>query len=327
MKRILVLAVAMMLVVFAAVAEDDGRFSVSGEAEYAVTYESTEVGDADAVNKLMLGDGGRVSIGVAASKDLDNGAKVAAEARLDMKYDEIGKDYIRIKYMNGPLTVQMLKAERPGPINKGLDKYVPEGPWYAVEATSERDISFKYAPEGGMVLTTTVNFKGSNTFALHQFVQMGLGAATVKAAAEYARDFAQDMDADGPTTSTYGGGVGVEASLGAISVGASGAYGIKAATDAAGVDADDVNTMSAYAFTKIAVGAGTLGLAGGYNLQTSDSYAEDKTSVQGNVGFEQGNIMVPGLTVKIGAGYATITSENDVETKKMGGNFKLVYGF
>jgi hypothetical protein len=325
MKRILVLVAAMMMVMVPVFAQDQ-QVTVGGEAEYNVEYSSVEVGDADAVNKLMLGDAGRISLYGSASKDLANGAKASVETRFDIKYDEFGKDYIRLKYMNGPLTVQMLKADRPGIINKGLDKYVPEGAWYGVEATSERDVSFKYAPEGGMAFTTTINFKGSNFFAIRPHVAIPVGGLTAEAAVEYARDFAQDMDADGPTTSTYGGGAALEGAFGAIWFSVSGAYGITAATDVAGVDADDVNTLSAYASSKITVGTGTIGVAGGYNKQTSDSYANDKSSVQGNVTFEF-PVMVPGLKVQGGAGYVTITDQNDVDTKKTGGKFAVVYGF
>jgi len=321
--RILLVAAMAMMMVSGAFAD----IEMNGEAEYAVTYESVEVGDADAVNTLKLGDGGRISFQGSASKELDNGAEVAVETRLDIKYDEIGKDYIRLKYMNGPLTVQMLKADRPGIIDKGLDKYVPEGAWYGADAVGERDISFAYAGEG-MTFTTTVNWQGENKFGIRPHVKLGLGAANVEVAVEYlASEFPSNMDADGPSKTIYGGGAAIDTTMGAITLGASGAYGIEASTTESGDDNDDISTMSAYAFMKMGVGAGTVGLAGGYNMQTSDSYANDKTSVQFNAGYEQGNVVVPGLTVKIGAGYATVTDENDVDTSKTGGNFKLVYGF
>jgi len=323
MKALRILLVAAMVMMMVPVAFAD--ITMEGEAEYAVTFETVDDGDTDTTN-LTLGDGGRISFKGAAEKELDNGATVAVETRLDIKYDEIGKDYIRLKYMNGPLTVQMLKADRPGFMSKGLDKYVPEGPWYNCETTGERDISFAYAGEG-MKFVGTLNVMGSNTVAVRPYVEMGLGAATLKAAVEYVTEFPTNTDADGPTKTTMGGGAGVEAGLGAITVGASGAYGIIGGTDDMGDDVEDVNKMSAYAFMKMGVGAGTVGLAGGYNMETADSYDNDKTSVQVNAGFEQGNIIVPGLTVKIGAGFATITDENDNETTKTGGNFKLVYGF
>jgi hypothetical protein len=313
-----------MLVCASAFAEVDW---MNGEAEYAITYESVEVGDADAVNTLELGDGGRISFEPSASKELDNGATVAVETRLDIKYDEIGKDYIRLKYMNGPLTVQMLKADRPGIINKGLDKYVPQDAWYGADKVGERDISFAYAGDA-MTFTTTINWQGSNKFGIRPHVKMGLGALSVEVAAEYLMDeFQTDLDADGPTKTIMGGGAALETTMGAIEAGVAGAYGITTAKDDAGDDLDDVNTMSASFFVKAGIGAGTVGVAGIYNMETSDAYAEDKSGMQVNAGFEQGNIVVPGLTVKIGAGYSTETDENDVDTNKVGGNFKLVYGF
>lgn len=321
--RILLVAAMVMMMVPGAFAE----ITMEGEAEYAVTYESEEVGDADAVNTLKLGDGGRISMKGVASKDLDNGATVEVSTRLDIKYDEIGKDYIRLKYMNGPLTVQMLKADRPGIINKGLDKYVPEGAWYGADKVGERDISFAYAGEA-MTSTTTVNWQGENKFGIREHVKLAMGALNLEVAGEYLMDsFPADLDADGPSKSIYGGGAALETTMGAIEAGVAGAYGITVETDEAGDDLDDVNTMSASFFVKMGVGAGTVGVAGIYNLETSDAYDEDKTGMQVNAGFEQGNIVVPGLTVKIGAGYGTITDENDVETNKVGGNFKLVYGF
>lgn len=322
--RILLVAAMVMMMVPGAFAEVDW---MNGEAEYAVTYESVEVGDADAVNTLKLGDGGRISFEPKASKELDNGATVEVSTRLDIKYDEIGKDYIRLKYMNGPLTVQMLKADRPGIINKGLDKYVPQDPWYGADKVGERDISFAYAGEA-MTSTTTVNWQGENKFGIREHVMLGMGALNLEVAGEYLMDsFPADMDADGPSKSIYGGGAALETTMGAIEAGVAAAYGITAETDEAGDDLDDLNTMTASFFVKMGVGDGTVGVAGIYNLETSDAYAEDRTGMQVNAGFEQGNIVVPGLTVKIGAGYSTITDENDVESNKVGGNFKLVYGF
>jgi len=322
--RIVLVAAMAMMMVSSAFGEVDW---MNGEAEYSVKYESLEVGDADAVNTLELGDGGRVSFEPSASKELDNGATVEIATRFDIKYDEFGKDYFRIKYMNGPLTVQMLKADRPGIINKGLDIYVPEDPWYGADKVGERDVSFAYAGES-MTLTTTLNWQGSNKFGIRPHVKMGMGAMSVEVAAEYLMDeFQTDLDADGPTKTIMGGGAALETTMGSIEAGVAAAYGITSATDEAGDDLDDLNTMSGSFFVKMGVGTGTFGVAGIYNLETSDGYDNDKTGMQVNVDFEQPDVVVPGLKLKAGAGYSTITDENDVDSTKTGGVVKLVYGF
>jgi hypothetical protein len=325
LRILLVVAVSMLFVVSAFAQEYE--FKVEGEAEYAVEFSSSEVGDADAVTDINFSDGGKIKVYATATKELDNGATALAETRIDIKWDEFAKDYIRVKYMNGPLTVSMLKCDRPGIINKGLDKYIPEAagdPGRYEAWVEERGVAFAYAGEG-MTFTTTLDINGDNRIGVRPHVAMGLGGFNLEAAAEYVMIFPTDTDADGPKESNYGAGVALEATMGAIEFSVSGTYGMKTGQDAAGDDTADTTVMSAYAMMKMSVGSGTLGLAGGYNMESIDGVDDDATGMQFNFGYEQGNIIVPGLKLKVGAGYASATDHADVDSTKTGGNLKLVY--
>jgi len=327
MKRFVsMLCVVAMSLLLVSSAFAQAEFSMGGRADYELTYESTEAGDADAVNKLMTSDGGRVQFKGVVSKELDNGATVKLEGVINIEREAVNMDNSRIYYMNGPLTVTMIKADRPGFMGKGVDVYVPQGPLYNCEWTGERGISFKYAGEG-MTFTGTLNYQGSNKIAVRPALEMKVGPATLKAAVEYLTEFQQDLDADGPTVSNFGGGAGVELGLGDITIGASSAYGLKGGTDAAGDDIDQTAQMSAYSFVKVNVGPGTIGIGSGYDIEVVDNVDNDYVGYQANLGYEQGNIIVPGLKLAFGAGYAINTDHDDVENTKTGVKVRLRYEF
>jgi len=336
--RILLVAAMAMMMVSGAFAQE---FTMGGRADYEVEFSSTEVGDADAVTNIILGDGGRVQFIGSMSKELDNGATAAVEGTLHLETGGPVVDNTKIKYMNGPLTVIMLKAAREAAIKKGPDFYVPQGPLYATEMIAEKGVSFEYAGEG-MKFITTLNWEnfekevtvadatakvGMNRIGLHPYVEMGMGAATIKAAVEYLTEFQQNTDADGPTTSNFGGGVGVYTTLGAMEIGLSGGYLVKGGKDVAGKDIDATNQMSTYAYLKMAAGAGTIGVAGGYDMESIDNVDDDYTGYQMNVSYEQGNVIVPGLSLAVGGGYAFNEDHKKVETTKTGGKVRLRYEF
>jgi len=324
--RILLVAAMAMMMVSGAFAQDY-EFSMGGRADYTLGFTSTEVGDADAVTTLETGDGGRVQLKGNVSKELDNGATAALEGVINIERDSVGADAARVKYINGPLTVTMIKAARPSFMDKGNDFYIPQDPLYNGEGeTSEKGVSFEYAGEG-MKFATTVNYEGSNKICVHPYIEMGMGAATIKAAADYHTEFPTDTDADGPTVSNFGGGVGVSTTMGAISLGASAGYLVKGGKDDAGDDIDATNQMSAYFFSKIPVGAGEIGVNGGYNMESVDNVDNDLTGYQVNVVYEQNNVIVPLLKLDIGGGYSYMEDHSKVETKKTGGQVRLRYEF
>lgn len=353
--RILLVAAMAMMMVSGAFAQE---FTMGGRADYDVEFSSTEVGDADADTNIKLGDGGRVQFIGTASKELDNGATVEASGTLHLETGGPAVDSTKIKYMNGPLTVTMLKADRPSFMSKGPDFYVPQDPLYNGEWVAEKGVSFEYDNGEGMKFVNTLNWENfdkavtktamliddetkeeigtveaavttynMNRIGVHPYVEMGMGAATVKAGIEYVSEFQQNTDADGPTTSNFGGGVGVYATLGAIDVGVSGGYAVKGGKDAAGKDIDATNQMSMYAYMKMAAGAGTFGVAGGYDMESIDNVDDDYTGYQFNVSYEQGDVIVPGLSLAVGGGYAFNESHKKVETTKTGGKVRLRYEF
>jgi hypothetical protein len=324
LRILLVVAMAMTMVSSAFAA--DAVFSMGGRADYELEFSSTEVGDADAVTMIKTGDGGRVQFKGNVSKDLDNGGTASLSGTLHLERNEAKVDDTKVKYSNGPLTVTMIKASREAAIKKGPDFYVPQGPLYATEMISEKGVSFEYAGEG-MKVITTVNYEGSNKIGVHPYVEMGMGAATIKAAVEYLTEFPQDTDADGPTVSNFGGGVGVYTTMGALELGVSGGYLVKGGKDDAGDDLDATNQMSVYAYAKMAAGAGTIGVAGGYDMESIDNVDDDYTGYQMNVSYEQGNVIVPGLKLSVGAGYAYNEDHSKVETTKTGGKVRLRYEF
>ena len=340
--RILLVAAMAMMMVSGAFAQE---LEIGGEAEYSIEFDNTEVGDADAVTNIALGDGGNVALTGTVSKELDNGATVSLEGVAILEYDSIGNDGFSLTYANGPLTVKMLDADRDGFMSKGLDVYVPQDELYCGELADGRDISFAYAGDT-MKFVTTLNWNSGtseyvlivddeeitnevdvNKIGVHPYVEMTAGPATIKALVEVVNKFPQNTDADGPTVTHFGGGVGVEANLGAIEVGASGGYAVLGGTNYAGDDVDATNQMSMYAYAKMAVGAGTVGVGGGYDMESIDDVDDDYSGYQVNFGYEQGDIVVPGLTFKVGAGYAFNESHSKVETTKTGGSVTLVYGF
>jgi hypothetical protein len=323
--RILLVAAMAMMMVSGAFAQEF-EFTMGARADYELEFTSEEVGDADAVTTIATEDDGRVQFIGNVSKDLDNGATAALEGVLHLTMDGAEVDAARIKYISGPLTVTMLKAIREAAIKKGPDFYVPQGPLYLTEMVGEKGISFEYAGEG-MKIITTVNYEGSNKIGVHPYVEMGMGAVTVKAAVEYLTEFQQDTDADGPTVSNFGGGVGLYTTMGAVELGVSGGYLVQGGKDEEGEDLDATNQMSAYAYAKMSVGEGTLGVAGGYDMESVDEVDNDYTGYQVNVSYEQGNIIVPGLTLSVGGGYAFNEDHDEVETTKTGGKMRLRYEF
>lgn len=344
--RIVFAAAMAMMMVSGAFAQE---FTMGGRADYELEYSSTEVGDADAVNAIKLGDGGRVQFIGTASKELDNGATVEASGTLHLETGGPEVDSTKIKYMNGPLTVIMLKADRPGFMDQGLDIYVPQDPLYKGEWTNERSLSVEYAGESTKFVTTLnlrgdekisitpvnsdgvtgdpVDYDANNTIAIHPYIEVGAGSVTIKGLVEYIGTFRQNTDDDGPSLTIFGGGVGIDAALGAMTVGLSGGYGLITGTNEKGNDLLDNGQMSMYAYMKMDAAAGTVGLAGGYNMQTIDEVDEDLTGYQVNAAFERGDVIVPGLKLGIAVGYSFIDDHKKVETTKTGGKMRLRYEF
>jgi len=330
MKRFVsILSVFAMSLLLVSGAFAQAEFSMSGEAEYWVTYSTADVDGAEST-AIEIGDGGNVKLSGKASKELDNGATVEISGSAEIKNDGISNSDPRVKYMNGPLTVTMLKASRPGVFGKGLDKNIVEAAGdpgrYEGDWVSERGISFEYAGEG-MKFAATLNVHGANKIGVRPYVEMNAGPATIKGAVEYLAGFPTDTDADGPKTSDFGGGLGVELGLGSITLGASGTYGMKAGKDAAGEDILTTTKISSYTFVKMAVGAGTIGVASGYNYQEVENADNAAIGYQANLGYEQGNIIVPGLTLELGVGYGVAVDAAELDSSKAGVKVKLKYGF
>jgi hypothetical protein len=323
--RILLVAAMAMMMVSGAFAQEY-EFSMGGRADYSLEFTNEEVGDADAVTTIETSDGGRVQFKGNVSKELDNGATAALVGVLHLERDEAKVDDTKVKYISGPLTVTMIKAARESFMSKGPDFYVPQDPLYCGEMVDEKGISFEYAGEA-MTMITTVNYEGENRIGVHPYIEMAMGPATLKAAVEYVSEFPTDTDADGPSTSDFGGGVGLYTEMGAIELGASGGYAVLGGKDEEGEDIDATKQMSVYAYAKMSVGAGTVGVAGGYDMESIDDVDDDYTGYQMNVSYEQGDVIVPGLKLSIGGGYAFNEDHDKVETTKTGGKVRLRYEF
>lgn len=323
--RILLVAAMAMMMVSGAFAQDY-EFSMGGRADYTLEFTNEEVGDADAVTTIETSDGGRVQLKGNVSKELDNGATAALEGVVNIERDAVKADAARVKYISGPLTVTMIKATRDSFMDKGNDFYIPQDPLYVGEMIDEKGISFEYAGEA-MTFITTVNYEGENRIGLHPYIEMGMGAASIKAAVEYVTEFPTDTDADGPTTSNFGGGVGLYTEMGAISLGVSGGYAVLGGTDDAGDDLDATNQMSVYFMSKIGVGPGEIGLNAGYDMESIDNVDDDYTGYQFNAVYEQKNFVVPGLKLDVAGGYAYNEDHATVETTKTGGKVRLRYEF
>ena len=331
--RILLVVAMSMLLVSSAFAQE---FSVGGNANFSVSFDSTEVGDADAATDITLGSGGEVSLEGSASKELDNGATVEISGTALLEMGSIANDGISLKYTNGPLTVSMLEADRPGAFGMGKDEKVLYDPVYEGEFVGEQGIAFAYAAES-MTFTTTVNYANfetddddaiaMNRIGVRPHVEMKAGSATITAAVEYLAEFPTNTDADGPTTANFGGGANVEAALGNITVGAAAAYGIEGGTDEAGDDVDATDLMAVYGYATMAVGAGEVGVGGGYNVTSIENVDDDATSMQVNAAYSQGDIVVPGLELIIAAGYGVAEDSAKVETTKSGATVTLEYSF
>jgi hypothetical protein len=156
---------------------------------------------------------------------------------------------------------------------------------------------------------------------------MDAGGLTIKAAAEFLSEFPPDTDADGPTVSKFGGGAGVEAELGAITVGAAASYGVTGGKDEEGEDVDQTTIMSAYAYATMSVGPGTIGVAGGYNLETIEDVDDDAMGMQVNLAYVQDDVIIPGMVLETGFGYGSAEDHDTVEATKMGAKVKLIYKF
>jgi hypothetical protein len=83
--RILLAVAVSMLMVGSVFAVSPVELDLSGDAEFWFEYTSSEVGDADAVNAIEVGDtGGELNLKATASKELDNGAVAEAELSLNV---------------------------------------------------------------------------------------------------------------------------------------------------------------------------------------------------------------------------------------------------
>jgi len=334
LRILLVVAMAMTMVssVFAA----DPSFSISGDAEYVIEYTSEEIGDADAVSTMELKEsGGEINLKGSVTKDLDNGATVKGSFTLEMQLsDNIDADSIQIAYMNGPLTLTFLQADRKDFFGKGYDYWIPsadgdpgryEGEW------TDDGLGFSIGYEGeGMEVVTTVNMDGGdgNLIAVHPGVSMAAGPATISAAVEFLTDFPMNPDDDGPNMTQFGGGVGVETKIGTITVGAAASYGITNSTDDDGEDEPQESIMSAYAYTKVPLsGDIVVGVAGGYNMETIEDVDDDATALQVNVAFAKSNLIIPGLKLEIGAGFGSATDHSNEDSTIVGGDVEFIYSF
>jgi hypothetical protein len=327
--RILLIVAVSMMVVGSAFAQEY-TFSMGGRADYEAEYSSEEVGDADAVNTLSIGDGGRVQLKGDASKELDNGATASLIGVINIERSEVKVDKPQVKYANGPLTVTMIKADRPGTFKKGIDMYIPGATGdpgrYQNDWVSEQGVCFEYAGDA-MKFATTVNVHGENKIGVRPYVEMGTGMATIRVAAEVQSGFPEDMDADGPSEMNYGAGASVVMDMSPIEIGISGTYGMKTGKDDAGEDTADESLMSAYAYAKMSVGPGSIQAAGGYNMESVDEVDDDATGMQFTLSYEQGNIIVPGLKLTVTGGYASATGHDDVDATLVGGKMRLRYEF
>lgn len=332
MKALRILLVVAVSMLMAGSAFGEVVFDMGARADYHVTFESSEVGDADAVTTIEIGDGGRVQFKGTATKELDNGATVEAAGVLHLERESAEVDKSQIKYMNGPLTVTMIKANRPGTFKKGMDLYIPEAAGdpgrYQNDWVSERGVCFEYDGEG-MKFAVTVNVHpgDENRLGVRPYVEMMAGPATIRAAVEYVSEFPEDTDADGPSAGNYGAGASVVAEMGAIEASASAAYGVKTGKDAAGEDEKEETMMSVYGYATMSMGPGKIGVMGGYNMMSVEDVDDDATGMQAHVSYEQSDVIVPGLKLTATVGYAAAEDAAKVESTKTGGKVRLRYEY
>ena len=152
----------------------------------------------------------------------------------------------------------------------------------------------------------------SNNLGVRPVLVINPGNFTIKLGGEYLMSAPQDSDAKGELT-TLGFGTMVEAKLGNITLGVTGAMksddgkNILTTVDADGnvistqeVDRDEVKTTSAGVYTKIPVGeADQLGVAGGFT--TEDVNDSDHMYVYGSYVHQ---LPVEGAKIKFGVSFA-----------------------
>lgn len=324
--KVAMLAVlATLFVVQGALAELS--FSAAFRADHDMKMTSKET-SGDDVKTREQSVGGRVSFEVKGRKEAESGLYAEGVGVAHIKLDgTVGMDNARLIIGTSSWWMHLGKVDKIGTDGKGQDTYIVEAPnapgSYNMGDVNERGVSFFMKPSDTLQFNLKLAYEGSNNLGVRPAIEVKAGSLTFKAAGEYEMNTPTDPDAENKTT-MMGGGAYVEAALGTVTVGGFGSYRIAGGTDTAGDDLDDVNTLSTFAYAKLGLGAGTLGIGGGYDIKSQDN-VDDVTGIRGYVSYCQEKIGgIDGLKVIV-AGSGATADDGTYKGNAFGGRIRVEF--
>jgi hypothetical protein len=341
MKVRVLLAVicASLLVVPAAFADTTPTMSLSGDVE---TNTDVTFFDDGATNYNAWSNAGRLNLTVEGRLDSDTGwfSYAKGNAMIDAS-GTTGVDDAYVEFGTESLSFLIGRYEAPSLFGKGQDTFIVSAPGaptryeanYARGRLPINNMALKFSgleigvilggleegtiygvttdPDTGVTTPGVIEIPFDlNAYGARPVYTFSTDTLTLHVGGEYLAYLPQNTDDNDAEVSQYGGGMNIEAAVGASTLGASVAYGATTGKDQAGDDLLDSNTLSTMLYWTMPVGeADSFGLMGGYTALSVDKFTDD-TMFEMFANYSH-QLPVEGLMIKFAGSYAGASFDRD----------------
>jgi hypothetical protein len=346
--RVLAVLCVALLVAPAAFAQVSATMGIKGDVE---TNTDFTIADDGSDNSLSWSNNGRTHIAFTGRVEGDGGWFGAAKG--DAMIDVGGSTNVDDAYLEfgtESYSIQIGRYEAKSAFGKGQDTFIVEAPGapgryegktfrgrldgtnlislnagnFQLTAVIGSDTA-----SGTMVAddgtTADVDF-GTNVYAVRPGFTMSSDAFTLNVTAEFGTYMPQNSDNNDYTMNKMGGAANAEFGVGGSTLGASVAYAMVTGTEMDNTDMADDSTLSTFLYYTMPVGDNSLGLAGGYTMESVDVDDGDSTMFETFISYNQ-QLPVEGLWIKYAASFASASFDVGDDTSAFGGRVRFNYDF
>jgi hypothetical protein len=355
--RVLAVLCAALLVAPAAFAQVSATMGIAGDVE---TNTDFTISDDGSDNSLSWSNNGRTHIAFTGRVEGDGGWFGAAkgDAMIDVG-GTTGVDDAYVEFGTESFSIQIGRYEAKSAFGKGQDTFIVGAPGapgryegkdfrgrldgtnlialnagnfqlVAVIGSDSVDYvadSYSITDTAGTAhdLVVTSSF-GTNVYAVRPGFTMSSDAFTLNVTAEFGTYMPQNTDNNDYALNKMGAAANAEFGVGGSTLGASIAYRMITGTEMDNTDMADDSTLSTFLYYTMPVGDNSLGLAGGYTMESVDVTDGDSTMFETYISYNQ-QLPVEGLWLKYAASFASASFDVGDDTTGFGARVRVNYDF
>jgi hypothetical protein len=355
--RVLAVLCAALLVAPAAFAEVSATMDVAGDVE---TNTDFTISDDGSDNSLSWSNNGRTHIAFTGRVEGDGGWFGAAkgDAMIDVG-GSTGVDDAYVEFGTESFSIQIGRYEAKSAFGKGQDTFIVGAPgapgryegkdfrgrldgtnlialnagnFQLVAVIGSDSVSYTVpettltANDGSEYVIVSNESFGTNLYAVRPGVTVSSDAFTLNVTAEFGTYMPQNTDNNDYALNKMGGAANVEFGVGGSTLGASVAYRMITGTNMDNTDMADDSTFSTFLYYTMPVGDNSLGLGGGYTMESVDVTDGDSTLFETFIGYNQ-QLPVEGLWLKYAASFAGASFDVGDDTTGFGARVRVNYDF